>query len=40
MSFAEGDELEVVDRGDGEWWKVQVGGEVKVVPAVYLEVEG
>ena len=37
LSFSEGDELSIVDRGDSDWWKAERGGVVFIVPAAYLE---
>ncbi|KAI3488291.1 hypothetical protein L1887_47830 [Cichorium endivia] len=37
-TFAEGDELLVVDQEDANWWRVDVGGaKILVAPATYLE---
>jgi hypothetical protein len=38
LSFEEGEELVIVDRSDAEWWKVERGGMVFLVPATFLEV--
>lgn len=38
MSFEEGDELTIVDKSDGDWWKAEQGGVISIVPAAYLEV--
>lgn len=38
LPFAEGDILEVVDRSENDWWKVENTGIIFVVPAAYLEV--
>ncbi|KAL6308638.1 hypothetical protein BKA93DRAFT_822360 [Sparassis latifolia] len=38
MSFAEEDELTIVDRSDPDWWKAEQGGAVFIVPAGYLEI--
>lgn len=38
LPFAEGDELSVVDRSEGDWWKVEKDGMVFIVPAAYMEV--
>ena len=41
LPFAEGDTLTVIDRSDVDWWKVEQGGSVFIVPAGYVElVEG
>ena len=41
LPFAEGDELNIVDRSDADWWKAEQSGVVFIVPAAYLEaVEG
>ena len=37
LPFAEGDELSIVDRADGDWWKAEQSGVVFIVPAAYLE---
>lgn len=40
-SFSEGDELTVVDQGDANWWRVDVGGDkILIAPATYLEIKG
>ncbi|OXH48550.1 hypothetical protein J004_04452, partial [Cryptococcus neoformans] len=38
LPFAEGDILEVVDRSENDWWKVENTGIIFLVPAAYLEV--
>jgi actin cytoskeleton-regulatory complex protein PAN1 len=38
LTFDEGEELIIVDRSDAEWWKVEQGGMVFVVPATFLEI--
>ena len=38
LSFSEGDELSIVDRGDSDWWKAEQGGVIFIVPAAYLEI--
>lgn len=41
VPFSEGDELTIIDKSEEEWWKVEQGGMVFIVPAAYLEtVEG
>ncbi|KAN0063587.1 hypothetical protein ACQY0O_004035 [Thecaphora frezii] len=38
-SFAEGEELTVVDQSDANWWRVDVGGDrILIAPATYLQV--
>jgi len=38
LSFAEGDELSIVDTSDTDWWKADQGGVVFIVPSSYVEV--
>lgn len=38
LPFVEGDELIIVDRSEGDWWKAEQGGAIFIVPAAYLEV--
>jgi uncharacterized protein YaiE (UPF0345 family) len=38
LSMAEGDEVNVIDQSEEEWWKAEQGGVVFIVPAGYLEV--
>lgn len=38
LPFSEGDVLSIIDRSEGDWWKVDKGGVVFIVPAAYLEV--
>lgn len=40
LSFAAGDKLNVVDQSDGDWWKVEKGDEILLVPASYVEIIG
>jgi len=40
LPFAEGDELDVVDTSEADWWKVEKAGVVFIVPASYLELMG
>lgn len=37
LPFSEGDELNIIDRSDPDWWKAEQGGVVFIVPAAYLE---
>ncbi|KAF7298359.1 Actin cytoskeleton-regulatory complex protein [Mycena kentingensis (nom. inval.)] len=37
LSFAEGEMLDIIDTSEEEWWKVERGGVVYIVPAAYLE---
>lgn len=39
-SFAEGEELVVVDQEDASWWKVEQSDSIKIAPATYLELSG
>lgn len=39
-TFAEGDELHVVDQEDASWWKVEQSDAIKIAPATYLELSG
>ena len=38
LPFVEGDEVNVVDQSEPDWWKAEQGGVVFIVPAAYLEV--
>ncbi|KAI0933423.1 hypothetical protein AcV5_005570 [Taiwanofungus camphoratus] len=38
LPFSEGDEVNIVDRSDSNWWKAEQDGVVFIVPAGYLEV--
>lgn len=38
LSFAEDEELSIIDTNEDEWWKAEQGGVVFIVPAAYLEV--
>jgi hypothetical protein len=40
LPFSEGDEISVIDRSDGDWYKAEKDGVIFIVPAAYLEVEG
>ena len=37
LPFSEGDELNIIDRSDPDWWKTEQSGVVFIVPAAYLE---
>lgn len=37
LPFEEGDVLNVVDSSADDWWKVEKGGMIFLVPAAYLE---
>jgi len=39
-SFTADEEVLVVDREDGDWWRIDAGDVVKIAPATYLEVIG
>jgi hypothetical protein len=30
---------DIIDRSDNDWWRIEAGGCVRMVPAAYLEVE-
>lgn len=36
LPFAEGDILNVIDRSDADWWKVEQDGLVFIIPAGYV----
>jgi hypothetical protein len=38
LSFAEGDDISVIDTRDADWWKAEHNGAVFIVPASYVEV--
>ncbi|BEJ13329.1 hypothetical protein CspHIS471_0305030 [Cutaneotrichosporon sp. HIS471] len=38
LSFTEGQTLPVVDQSDADWWKVEMGGAILIIPAAYVEV--
>ncbi|KAL7419920.1 hypothetical protein Q5752_005838 [Cryptotrichosporon argae] len=38
LPFEEGDELDIVDRSDPDWWRTEQAGVVFNVPASYLEI--
>lgn len=38
LPFSEGEELTVIDRSEGDWWKTERDGMVFIVPSAYLEV--
>lgn len=40
LSFAEGEDLTIVDMSEQDWWKAERGGVVFIVPAAYLKVHG
>jgi hypothetical protein len=41
LPFAEGDTLNIIDRSDADWWKVEQDGLVFIIPAGYVElIEG
>jgi len=40
LPLREGETVSVVDTTDAEWWKAEKEGQVLVVPAAYLELEG
>lgn len=40
LSFAEGEDLNIIDMSEQDWWKAERGGVVFIVPAGYLEVQG
>ena len=37
LPFAAGDEIDIIDRSDEEWWKTEKNGVVFIVPAAYFE---
>jgi actin cytoskeleton-regulatory complex protein PAN1 len=37
LSFAEGDDVTIVDRSEGDWWMAEKDGNVYLVPAAYMD---